>query len=194
MIRRCIFYFVSLWIIVFGIVDIVHAVPVVTYNNSYDSGSNLWTYDATIFNDTPDILYDFVIYPIAQPLSGADQTGIGWGPADVGNTAPYFVHWMADFGAEILPGYSLGGFWFTYSGDAAGDIGPLSYTVLWGWDAVNDALYTFDGSTIPSSSPIPEPGTLALMAVGVIGVGITRFLNKFPQGILRIRSRTFPNS
>lgn len=183
MIRRWIFYFVSLLIVVFGIVDIVHAVPVVTYDNSYDSGSNLWTYDATIFNDTSDILYDIVIYPTAQPLSGADQTGIGWGPADVGNITPYFVHWMADSGSEIPPGDTLGGFWFTYSGNTEGDIGSLSYTVLWGWDAVNDAPYTFNGSTIPSSSPVPEPGTFAMMAVGVIGVGITVFLNRFRLGV-----------
>lgn len=178
MIRRLIFYFVLLWIVVLGIVDIAQAVPVVTYNNSYDSGSNLWTYDATIFNDTSDILYDFVIYPTAQPLSGADQTGIGWGPADVGNISPYFVHWMADIGAEIPSGGTVGGFWFKYSGDSAGDLGPLSYTVLWGWDAVNDAPYEFGGSTTPSSSPVPEPGTFALMVVGVMGVGITVFLNR----------------
>ena len=101
---------------------------------------------------------------------------------------------MADIGAEISPGDTVGGFWFTYSGDTAGDIVPLSYTVSWGWDAVNDAPYTFDGSTIPSSSPVPEPGTLALMTIGVIGVGSAVFLNRWIQGILWLRSRTAPSS
>lgn len=191
MIRRWIFYIVLLCIIVFGMKGIAQADPIVTYDNSYDSVSNLWTYDATIFNGTQDILFDFVIYPTSQPLSGADQTGIGWGAADVGNTAPYFVHWMADIGAEISPGDTVGGFWFTYSGDSAGDISrPLSYTVSWGWDAVNDAPYTFDGYAIPSSSPVPEPGTLALMTIGVIGVGSAVLFSRWIQGILWLRSRT----
>ena len=90
MIRRWIFYFVSLCIIVFGMKGIAQAVPIVTYDNSYDSVSNLWTYDATIFNGTQDILFDFVIYPTAQPLSGADQTGIGWGGCRCGKHSPLF--------------------------------------------------------------------------------------------------------
>jgi hypothetical protein len=44
---------------------------------------------------------------------------------------------MADFGAEIQHRVTMSGFWFNYSGDNAGDIGSLSYSVLWGWDSVS---------------------------------------------------------
>lgn len=169
--------FMILFVLVFGIVNIAQAVPVVSYTNTYDSGPNLWTYEATIFNDTADLLYDFVIYPTANPIGAANLTLEGWGAADSGHVAPaYYVHWMANFGAEIQPGDTMSGFWFTYSGDNAGDIGSLSYSVLWGWDVVNDAPFTFDGATVPASSPVPEPGTFALMAMGVGGIGMIIFL------------------
>ena len=45
------------------------------------------------FNDTTDLLYDFVIYPTANPIGAADLTSEGWGAADAGHVAPdYFVH------------------------------------------------------------------------------------------------------
>ncbi|MBI5096675.1 MAG: PEP-CTERM sorting domain-containing protein [Nitrospirae bacterium] len=169
--------FMILFVLLLGIVNIAQAVPVVSYTNTYDAGPNLWTYEATIFNDTADLLYDFVIYPTANPRGAADLTLEGWGAADVVNTLPvYLVHWMADFGAEVQPGDTMSGFWFTYSGDNAGDIGSLSYSVLWGWDVVNDAPFTFDGATIPASSPVPEPGTFVLMAMGILGISVIGFL------------------
>lgn len=155
-----------------GVYDIAHAVPEVSFTDVYNSGTGLWTYESTIFNDTSDLLYDFVIYPTVEPLSGADLTAGGWGLADVGTVSPYFVHWMADISMEIMPGDTMSGFWFTYSGDNAGDIGSLSYSVLWGWDVVNDVPFIFDGATIPASSPVPEPGTFTLMAMAVFGIGI----------------------
>ena len=152
---------------------------VLSYTNNYDSGPNLWTYEAAIFNDTTDLLYDFVIYPTASPIGAADLTLEGWGTPDIGHVTPdYFVHWMADVDAEIFPGDTMSGFWFTYSGDNAGDIGPLSYSVLWGWDVANDAPFTFDGGTIPASSPVPEPGTFTLMAMGVFGIGMILLLKR----------------
>ncbi len=160
-----------------GVVNTASAVPIVSYTNNYDSGTNLWTYEATIFNDTTDLLYDFVVYPTANPIDAADLTSVGWGTADPGHVAPdYFVHWMADFGAEIQPGDTMSGFWFTYSGDTASDIGSLSYLVSWGWDVANDAPFTSNGDTIPAPSSVPEPGTFALMAMGVFGIGMVILL------------------
>ncbi len=153
-----------------------NAVPVVYYTNNYNSGTNLWTYEATIFNDTPDLLYDFVIYPTANPIEAADLTSEGWGNADLGHVAPdYFVHWMADIGADILPGETMGGFWFTYSGvDTAGDIGSLDYEVtLWNFNDNSEYVeYVFGGNTIPlpPSSQVPEPGTFILIASGIAGL------------------------
>lgn len=164
----------TMLLLLMGIVSIASAVPVVSYSNTFDSGTNLWTYESTITNDTPDILYDFVIYPTVKPLSGSDMTAVGWGLADAGGIAPdYFVHWMADFGSEIGPDGTMGGFWFTYSGVDQGSIGPLSYTVSL-WDIANDAPVDppFDGSTVPLSTQVPEPGTLMLLVMGFAGVGV----------------------
>ena len=164
---RTIFTGIFLWLFLMGVVDIAGAVPIVSYTNTYDSGTTTWTYESTITNDTADLLYDFVISPTVEPLSGADLTLEGWGAAEVGNVSPYFVHWMADFGSEILLGDTMGGFWFTYSGSADADIGPLAYTVTL-WDQVNDTPYTVDGQT----APVPEPGTIWLIMTGLGGLGI----------------------
>ena len=159
-------------LLLIGMANIATAIPVVSYSNTFDSGTNLWTYESTITNDTPDLLYDFAIYPTAKPLSGADMTTVGWGLADVGSTSPYFVHWMADFGSEIGTGGTLGGFSFTYSGVDHGDIGPLAYTLTL-WDLVNDIPYTIDDSTVPLSTPVPEPGTVMLLSMGILGLGLS---------------------
>lgn len=152
-----------------GAAGLSHAVSV-GYSNTYDAVLNLWTYEATVANDSADdLVYDLAIAPTLQPLSAADRSAAGWGAAEVGSIAPdYFVHWMADFGAEIFPGDSLGGFSFTYSGDnAAGDIGSLAYTVTL-WDVLADSPYTVDGMT--QAAVVPEPATAWLLGSGLLAV------------------------
>jgi len=158
-------------ILLFGRVNLSHAVTV-DYTNIYDSGLNLWTYAMDVTNDTPDLLYDLVIYPTAQPLSVADRSAVGWGTGDLGNFVPYFVHWEAEFGSEILTGDTLGGFWFTYSGSGAGDIGSLAYAVTL-WDGLNDGPYTV-GAVTQTRVAVPEPGTLLLLGSSLAGLALWR--------------------
>lgn len=161
-----------------GTAGFSHAVAL-SYSNGYDSILNLWTYEVALTNDTTnDLLYDLAISPTVQPLSAADMSAVGWGAADVGNIAPaYFVHWLADFGFEIFPGDSLGGFSFTYSGAGAGDIGSLAYTVTL-WDVLADSPYTVDGVTqtavVPDPTAVPEPVTAWLLGAGLLVWGAAR--------------------
>lgn len=168
--RRIILSTMILLLSFLGLEDIARAVPVVNFTDVYNSGTGLWTYESTILNDTSDLLYDFVIYPTVEPLSGADLTAGGWGPADMGTVSPYFfVHWMADFGAEIQPGDTMSGFWFTYSGGPGDDIGQLTYEVtLWNLTSEEPSLY--GGVTVPSPSQVPEPSTFIILAGGIIGL------------------------
>ena len=168
---RTIYLALILLMLFLGVVNTASAVPVVSYTNNYNSGTNLWTYEATIFNDTTDLLYDFEIYPTANPIDAADLTSEGWGVGDIGHFAPYFVHWMADFDAEIQPGDTMSGFWFTYSGDTAGNIGSLEYQVTL-WDVTDDSHDVSGGMTVPlsPSTQVPEPGTFILMASGIAGL------------------------
>lgn len=161
-------------ILFFGGVNLSHAVTV-DYTNTYDPGLNRWTYLMDVTNDTTDLLYDLMVYPTVQPLSGADMSAVGWGTVDPGIIAPdYFVHWMADLGSEILPGDTLGGFSFTYSGtDGVGDIASLAYTVT-PWDVVNNAPYPPVDGVTQTRAAVPEPGTLLLLGSSLAGLALWR--------------------
>lgn len=172
-----------LWVLLIGWVDMAGAVPAVSYTNTYDAGTGTWTYESTILNDSSDLLYDLVLYPAVEAIAGADLTLYGWGTADIGSVSPYFVHWMSDFGAEIAPGETRGGFWFSYSGGVGGEIGHISFTATM-WDPVNETPYSIDGQTASASS-VPEPGTIWLLITGFAGLwmlGKKRGLLVFGKG------------
>lgn len=153
------------------------ATAMVTYSDSFD-GIGIWTYSMTVENPDPDILYDFKVNTGSiSPLTGADLTGAGWSPADVGTD---YVHWMADFGSEIPSGGSMGGFYFTYSGTALDSIGVLSFeTTSWHEDPFGGYANTPDisGHTSPNPTPVPEAGTLWLTLTGIVLLGIVHSFN-----------------
>lgn len=153
------------------------ATAIVTYSDSFD-GIGTWTYSMTVENTDLDILYDFKVNTGSiLPLTGADLTGAGWLPTDVG---PDYVHWMADFGFEIPSGGSMGGFYFTYSGTASDNIGALSFeTTTWHDDPFGGYANAPDtgGNTSPASTPVPETGTFWLILTGFILLGLGQGFN-----------------
>lgn len=153
------------------------ATAIVSYSDSFD-GIGTWTYSMTVENTDPDILYDFKVNTgSTAPLTGADLTGAGWLPTDVG---PDFVHWMADFGFEIPSGGSMGGFYFTYSGTASDNIGALSFeTTTWYDDSFGGYPNAPDtsGNTASASTPVPEAGTFWLILTGLILLGLGQGFN-----------------
>lgn len=146
------------------------AISIATYSNTFD-GVSLWTYAMTVEDMDPDPLYDFVVYTGAViPTTASDLSGVGWNTS----MGTDFVDWMANFGSEIAPGSSMGGFWFTYTGTSTDDLGPLPYkTITWHDDPFGGyANPSFDGMTQLASTPVPEPGTLILLSSGLVGIGL----------------------
>jgi len=148
------------------------ATAIVTYSDSFD-GIGTWTYNMTVVNTDPDILYDFKVNTGSiAPLTASDVTGAGWLPTDVGAD---YVHWMADFGYEIPSGGSMGGFWFTYSGTASDNLGIISFeTTTWHDDPFGGYANAPDtsGNTSPAPTPVPEAGTVWLILTGLILIGL----------------------
>lgn len=151
------------------------ATAIVTYSDSFN-GIGTWTYSMTVENTDPDLLYDFKINTGSlAPLTGADLTGSGWSPADVGAD---YVHWMAGFGSEIPSGGSMGGFYFTYSGTALDNLGALPFeTTTWHDDPFGGYANSPDtsGHTSPAPTPVPEAGNLWLILTGLILLGVRKF-------------------
>lgn len=148
------------------------AVSIVTYDNNFNSLTNEWTYAMTVENQDADPLYDLTVDTGGVVLPDlAVYYPAGWSNVDIGTD---FIHWMADLGSEIVLGDSLPGFYFTYTGTATDDIGSIPYHTIT-WNNVTGANPTCNGMTgsssvCPSSTPVPEPGTLLLFFSGMMTV------------------------
>lgn len=93
---------------------------------------------------------------------GFTLTGLGTVSADINNGSN--CRGTQDFGCLVLAG--TGFFSITASGS--------NYT-----DAAGNWVYSHNGTRFPGqNTALPEPGTIALLGLGLVGFGIIRYLRK----------------
>jgi hypothetical protein len=147
-----------------------------------DLGGGIWQYDYMLFNTSDPVadagfdLYDLFFTFTPSPLFTVLSVPSGWDW--IGDPSGFLLAFSLNPGAppvgtDIAPGESLGGFFFSFDYQA----GALPFDVTFTNPNDPDMPEIYSG-TSSSSSAVPEPSTLLLVAVGLVGlVGLRRELN-----------------
>lgn len=148
----------------------------ITYNVQNIAG-NTWEYIYTVDNDTLSVdIGEFTIFfdvSLYQNLAMA-AAPVGWDPIAIQPDSLLSSDGFYDalaLGSGIAPGGSLGGFSVRFDFLGTGTPGSQPFEII---DPFSFSLID-SGTTILFVSappgPVPEPGTLALFALGLIALG-----------------------
>lgn len=138
-----------------------------------DLGGGSWRYDYTVGQEA-DLAFDveeFAIFFDLGLYSNLSLAGTpeGWDGL-VAQPDPFlpdngFADWLA-LGSGIAPGSSLGGFSVLFTWLGPGTPGSQTFDII-------DPI-TFDVLRSGVTTPVPEPGTLGLLGLGMAGMAFAR--------------------
>jgi len=139
--------------------------PMVSSTTTLQADQN-WLYEYEISNPQPTHggVWDFLIpiygdtIAVFTPDLDGDAMTDEWYPFFGGGLG--FVQWTADFGYEVLPGETLGGFGFL------SPYAPAQTTMFLTTDDFDLTEFSVTGD----APAIPEPATLLLVSMGLCGL------------------------
>lgn len=138
-----------------------------------DLGGGTWRYDYTVGQEA-DQAFDIEEFAIFFDLGLHSNLSLFSSPLDwdglVAQPDPWlpdggFADWLA-LGAGIVPGSSLGGFSVSFTWLGLGTPGPQAF------DIIDPSSFEVLRSGV--TTPVPEPGTLGLLGLGMAGVAWVR--------------------
>jgi hypothetical protein len=156
-------------------------------------GGGLWGYNYTITNDLAGQAIDSFSVDFAPGLYCGlrlDAAPTGWGGSSVADPIftssgpnPGYFFGLADPGFEVAPGTPLNGFslsfaWDLLDLDANGALLNPPLDSPFGVLAAGDQAFTYTTILIDPPAPAPEPSTILLVGLGVLGLAGFRKPNR----------------